>query len=199
MAKLKVPVGPDDPVQGPADAPVTLVEYGDYECPHCGHAYPIIKALQKRFGKQLRFAFRNFPLREIHPYAEVAAETAEFAATHGKFWEMHDLIFENQNSLSEQMLGELAQRLTLDRQALTDALGSGAFAEGVRRDVSGGVRSGVNGLRHFLSTASATTATSSWRRSAKRSKKQPANRLLSPEKTGIRSRSGMSTLPRVWA
>jgi protein-disulfide isomerase len=113
MAKLKVPVGPDDHVQGPADAPVTLVEYGDYECPHCGHAYPIVKALQKRFGKQLRFAFRNFPLREIHPYAEAAAESAEFAATHGKFWEMHDLIFENQNSLSEQMLGELAQRLTL--------------------------------------------------------------------------------------
>lgn len=148
MAKLKVPVGPDDHVQGPANAPATLVEYGDYECPHCGHAYPIIKALQKRFGKQLRFAFRNFPLREI--YAEAAAETAEFAATHGKFWEMHDLIFENQNSLSEQMLGELAQRLTLDRQALTEALGSGAFVERVRRDFSGGVRSGVNGTPTFF-------------------------------------------------
>ena len=133
MAKLKVPVGPDDHTQGPADAPVTLVEYGDYECPHCGHAYPIVKALQKRFGKRLRFAFRNFPLREIHPHAEAAAETAEFAATHGKFWEMHDLIFENQNSLSEQMLGELAHRLTLDRSALRDALGSGAFAEHVER------------------------------------------------------------------
>jgi hypothetical protein len=82
----------------------------------------------------LRFGFRNFPLREIHPYAEAAAETAEFATTHGKFWEMHDLIFENQNSLSEQMLGELAQRLTPDRQALTEALASGTFAERVRRD-----------------------------------------------------------------
>ena len=78
MAKLKVPVGPDDHAQGPADAPVTLVEYGDYECSHCGRAYSIVKALQKRFGKQLRFVFRNFPLREIHPNAEVAAETAEF-------------------------------------------------------------------------------------------------------------------------
>jgi protein-disulfide isomerase len=145
MPKLKVPVGPEDHTQGPADAPVTLAEYGDYECTHCGRAYPIVKALQKRFGKQLRFAFRNFPLREIHPFAEAAAETAEFAATHDKFWEMHDLIFENQNSLSEQMLGELAQRLSLDRQALTEALGSGAFAERVRRDFSGGVRSGVNG------------------------------------------------------
>jgi len=145
-----VPVGPDDHVQGPADAPVTLVECGDYECPHCGHAYPIVKALQKRFGKQLRFAFRNFPLREIHPYAEAAAETAEFAATHGKFWEMHDLIFETQNSLSEQMPGELAQRLTLDRQVLTEALRSGAFAGRVRRDFSGGVRSGVNGTPTFF-------------------------------------------------
>jgi protein-disulfide isomerase len=72
-----------------------LVEYGDYECSHCGRAYPIVKALQKKLGKQLRFVFRNFPLREIHPNAEAAAETAEFAATHGKFWDMHDLIFEN--------------------------------------------------------------------------------------------------------
>jgi len=150
MATLKVPVGSADHSQGPADAPVTLVEYGDYECSHCGHAYPIIKALQKRFGKQLRFAFRHFPLREIHPNAEAAAETAEFAGTHGKFWGMHDLIFENQNSLSEQMLGELAQRLTLDRQALREALGSGAFAERVRRDFSGGVRSGVNGTPTFF-------------------------------------------------
>jgi protein-disulfide isomerase len=134
MATLKVPVGPADHSQGPADAPVTLVEYGDYECSHCGHAYPIVKALQKEFGNQLRFVFRNFPLREIHPNAEVAAETAEFAATRGKFWDMHDLIFENQNSLSEQMLGELAHRLTLDRQALRDALRSGTFAERVQGD-----------------------------------------------------------------
>ncbi len=150
MATLKVPVGPADHSQGPADAPVTLVEYGDYECSQCGHAYPIIKAVQNRFGKQLRFAFRNFPLREIHPNAEVAAETAEFAATHGKFWDMHDLIFENQNSLSEQMLGELAHRLTLDRQALRDALRSGTFAERVQEDLSSGVRSWVNGTPTFF-------------------------------------------------
>lgn len=150
MARLKVPVGPEDHAQGLADAPVTLVEYGDYQCPHCGRAYPIVKALQKSFGKQLRFAFRNFPLREIHPYAEPAAEAAEFAAAHGKFWEMHDLILENQNSLSEQMLGELAQRLTLDRQGLKEALDSGTFAERVQRDFSGGVRSGVNGTPTFF-------------------------------------------------
>ncbi len=134
MATLKVPVGAADHSQGPAGAPVTLVEYGDYECSHCGRVYPIVKALQKKFGKQLPFVFRNFPLREIHPNAEAAAETAEFAATRGKFWDMHDLIFENQNSLSEQMLGELAHRLTLDRQALRDALRSGTFAERVQGD-----------------------------------------------------------------
>jgi protein-disulfide isomerase len=150
MAKLKVPVGPDDHAQGPADAPVTLLEYGDYECSHCGHAYPIVKALQKEFGKQLRFVFRNFPLREIHPNAEVAAETAEFAATSGKFWDMHDLIFENQNSLSEQMLEELAHGLTLDRQALRDALRSSTFAERVQGDFSSGVRNGVNGTPTFF-------------------------------------------------
>jgi protein-disulfide isomerase len=148
--KLTPQVGHRDHIEGPDTASVTLVEYGDYECSHCGRAYSIVKALQKRFGKQLRFVFRNFPLREIHPYAEAAAETAEFAATHGKFWEMHDLIFENQNSLSEQMLGELAQRLTLDRQALREALGSGAFAERVQRDFSSGVRSGVNGTPTFF-------------------------------------------------
>ncbi len=150
MTTLRVPVGPADHSRGPADAPVTLVEYGDYECSHCGHAYPIIKAVQKKFGKQLRFVFRNFPLREIHPNAEAAAQTAEFAATRGKFWDMHDLIFENQNSLSEQMLGELAYRLTLDRQALRDALRSDTFAERVQEDFSSGVRSGVNGTPTFF-------------------------------------------------
>jgi protein-disulfide isomerase len=171
MATLKVAVGPADHSQGPADAPVTLVEYGDYECSHCGRAYPIVKALQKKLGRQLRFVFRNFPLREIHPNAEAAAETAEFAANHGKFWDMHDLLFENQNSLSEQLLEELAHRLTLDRQALRDALRSDAFAERVQGDFSSGVRSGVNKRRHFLSMASGTMATSNWRRFSRRSKK----------------------------
>src|SRR5580693_1254286 len=143
-------VNEKDHVQGDAKAPVTLVEYGDYECPHCGRAYPIVNALQKKLGKQLRFVFRNFPLRELHPNAEAAAETAEFAATHDKFWDMHDLIFENQNSLSEQMLGDLARRLTLDRQALREALRSGTFAEHVQGDFSSGVRSGVNGTPTFF-------------------------------------------------
>jgi protein-disulfide isomerase len=150
MAKLKVPVGPADHAQGPADALVTLVEYGDYECPHCGRAHPIVKALQKRFGSQMRFVFRNFPLREIHPNAEAAAETAEFAATQDKFWEMHDLIYENQKDLSDELLSDLAKRLKLDARKLARALEIGEFAERVKTDFSGGVRSGVNGTPTFF-------------------------------------------------
>jgi protein-disulfide isomerase len=150
MAKLKVPVSPADHAQGPADAPVTLVEYGDYECPYCGRAYPVVKALQKRLGKQLRFVFRNFPLRETHHHAEAAAETAEFAATQDKFWEMHDLIYENQQDLSDELLSDLAKRLKLDATDLARALETGEFAERVQKDFSGGVRSGVNGTPTFF-------------------------------------------------
>ena len=101
MATLKIPVNTEDHIQGNSHAIITLVEYGDYECPYCGMAYPVVKQLQKHFDKQLRFVFRNFPLTEAHPYAQIAAETAEFAASHNRFWEMHDLLYENQSSLSE--------------------------------------------------------------------------------------------------
>jgi protein-disulfide isomerase len=90
MTILKVPVNPSDHAQGSEDAPLTLLEYGDYECPYCGLAYPIVEALQSHFGERLRIAFRNFPLTQIHPHAESAAETAEFAVAHERFWEMHD-------------------------------------------------------------------------------------------------------------
>src|SRR5215813_11487015 len=101
MAKLTVPVGPKDHIQGEDDAPVTLVEYGDYECPHCGAAYPIVKRVQKKMGKNLRFVFRNFPLTESHPHALHAAQAAEAAALQDKFWEMHDMIYENQETLED--------------------------------------------------------------------------------------------------
>src|SRR5712692_8809710 len=112
MSKLKIPVTAADHSQGSADAPITLVEYGDYECPHCGRAYPIVKRVQKHFGKGIVFVFRNFPLSETHPHAESAAEAAEFAGAHGKFWEMHDLLFENQERLSEPLYLELAEELS---------------------------------------------------------------------------------------
>ena len=100
MTKLKVPVSSEDHVHGPETAEITLVEYGDYECSHCAFAYPVVKRIQQHFGKRIRLVFRNFPLTESHPNAEAAAETAEFAGAHGKFWEMHDLLYENQPRLS---------------------------------------------------------------------------------------------------
>jgi protein-disulfide isomerase len=150
MALLKIPIASDDHIQGGEHAPVTLVEYGDYECPHCGHAYPIVKRVQKHFGKQLRFVFRNFPLREIHPNAENAAEAAEFAAAHERFWEMHDAIFENQADLGLPLLLELAKKLRLSVPDLSNALTARQYASRVRDDFLGGVRSGVNGTPTFF-------------------------------------------------
>jgi protein-disulfide isomerase len=150
MANLRPPVTPEEHIQGSDDAPVTLVEYGDYECPHCGRAYSIIKRVQKHFGKSVRFAFRNFPLSELHPHAESAAETAEFAGARGKFWEMHDLLFENQERLSGDLYLELAEQLSLPIEALRKALEDGTYQSRVRADFSSGVRSGVNGTPTFF-------------------------------------------------
>jgi protein-disulfide isomerase len=147
---LKVPVTPADHIQGNEDATITLVEYGDYECPHCGHAYPIIKQVQEQFGEQLRFVFRNFPLSEIHPSAQAAAESAEFAGANGLFWEMHDAIFENQENLSEPLLLELAKALKLSVPQLQTALTDQQYTQKVRDDFLGGVRSGVNGTPTFF-------------------------------------------------
>jgi protein-disulfide isomerase len=150
MSKLSVPVSDKDHRQGDPDAPCTLVEYGDYQCPSCGHAYPIVKRIQKHFGKRLLFVFRNFPLSEMHPYAEPAAETAEFAAAHNKFWEMHDLLYENQDRLDDALLFDLAQQLHLDLEKLRQALASKEFEPRVRADFRAGVRSGVNGTPTFF-------------------------------------------------
>lgn len=147
---LKIPVRPEDHIEGEAEAPCTLVEYGDYQCPHCGRAYPIVKRVQKHFGKRLRFVFRNFPLNEIHPYAETAAETAEFAAAAGKYWEMHDALFENQSRFGPSFFPELAQKLGLDAAALQGALAEGRYRAHVKSDFMSGARSGVNGTPTFF-------------------------------------------------
>jgi protein-disulfide isomerase len=149
-AKLKPPVGPHDHVQGPAEAPVTLVEYGDYECPYCGEAYPVVKALQKRLGDQMRFVFRNFPLAQAHPHAEHAAEGAEAAGAQGKFWEMHDMLYENQDALEDEDLVRYARALHLDVPRFVKEMESGAHLERVREDFRSGVRSGVNGTPTFF-------------------------------------------------
>lgn len=146
---LILPVGDRDHVQGPANAPVTLVEYGDYQCPYCGQAYPIVKAVQKAMGARLRFVFRNFPLSELHPNAENAAEAAEAAGEQGKFWEMHDTLFEHQKALRPSDLAAYAADLGLDSDRLAGELKSHAHADRVREDFLSGVRSGVNGTPTF--------------------------------------------------
>jgi|ERR1700676_3654929 protein-disulfide isomerase len=150
MSSLKIPVSAADHIQGPETAKVTLLEYGDYECPHCGRAYPIVKKVQKYFANRLRFVFRNFPLSEAHPHAESAAETAEFAGAQAKFWEMHDGLFENQDRLGGALYSELAEELDLPTAELRKALESREFAARVKSDFSGGVRSGVNGTPTFF-------------------------------------------------
>ncbi len=150
MATLKVPITAEDHAQGPERADVTLVEYGDYECPHCGRAYPIVQQVQKQFGKRLRLVFRNFPLSEMHPHAEAAAEVAEFADAQGQFWEMHDRLFENQGRLGEALFFDLGEELKLSTTAMRQALEEATFEARVRADFKGGVRSGVNGTPTFF-------------------------------------------------
>jgi protein-disulfide isomerase len=150
IMSLRVPVSDQDHSQGDPDAKCTLVEYGDYECNHCGHAYPIVKRIQKHFGRKLRFVYRNFPLAEIHPHAESAAETAEFAGAREKFWEMHDSLFENQESLGASLYWKLTEQLGLSGEELRVAMGSREFLPRVKNDFTGGVRSGVNGTPTFF-------------------------------------------------
>jgi len=147
---LSIPVSEQDHSQGPANAPVTLVEYGDYQCPYCGEAYFIVKAVQERFGDRLRFVFRNFPITTSHPYAEQAAEAAESAAAQGRFWEMHDLLYEHQQSLDGRHLLHLAGELKLDLSKFEADLIGHRYADRVHDDFMGGVRSGVNGTPSFF-------------------------------------------------
>jgi protein-disulfide isomerase len=148
---LTLPVSEDrDHTQGSADARVTLVEYGDYECPYCGEAYPIVKDIQARMGERLRFVFRNFPITTSHPHAERAAEAAEAAAAQGRFWEMHDYLYENQRRLRDDDLRSYAQALDLDVALFDKELAEQVHADRVHEDFMSGVRSGVNGTPTFF-------------------------------------------------
>jgi protein-disulfide isomerase len=152
--RLTLPVDPArDHIQGDAAAPVTLVEYGDYECPYCGMAYPIVKSIQEKMGDRLRFVFRNFPLTELHPHAEHAAELAEAAAAEGGesvFWLMHDALFEHQKALGYHHLRDLAAGVGLDGERILKEVREGAYEERVQEDFMSGVRSGVNGTPTFF-------------------------------------------------
>ena len=146
MPKLSVPVNNQtDHIQGAENAPVQLVEYGDYQCPYCGSAYVVIKELQAQLGDKLSFVFRNFPLTEIHQHALPAALAAEAAGKQGKFWDMHDVLYENQNYLGNAALLEYAEQLGLDRQQFENDFSSQACMDKVQADFESGVRSGVNG------------------------------------------------------
>ncbi|MHA3770229.1 DsbA family protein [Verrucomicrobiota bacterium sgz303538] len=147
---LAVPVSERDHIQGPFDTPLTLLEYGDYECPFCGEAYPVVKAIQEALGGELRFVFRNFPLTNMHPHAEHAAEAAEAAGEQGSFWEMHDMLYENQDALDDESLAQYAAALGLDAHRLIREVLAGAHVPRIREDFMSGVRSGVNGTPTFF-------------------------------------------------
>jgi protein-disulfide isomerase len=149
-ATLTPAVSERDHAEGRADAPVTLVEYGDYQCPYCGAAYPVVKRLQRALGKKLRFVFRNFPLTQAHPYAMVAAEAAEAAALQGKFWEMHDIIYEHQDELAPDILPAWAQQVGLDLEEFGSAIRQGVITKRIKDDRGSGIRSGVNGTPCFF-------------------------------------------------
>lgn len=148
-ATLALPVSARDHAEGPESAPLTLVEYGDYQCPYCGAAFPVVKRLQKRLGKNLRFVFRNFPLTQTHPYAEVAAEAAEAAGLLGRFWPMHDVIYKNQETLTPESLVVWARRLGLEDKELAATFGLPEIAQRIKEDRMSGLRSGVNGTPAF--------------------------------------------------
>ena len=149
MADLAVAVGAEDHSMGGGEEAVTLVEYGDYECPHCAMAHRAVKQVMEHFGDKVRFVYRNFPL-EMHPMAEPAAEAAEYAATKGKFWKMHDGIFEHQRELSVEMLAALAKRVGLNAEEAEEAIEEGSFSERIERDMEGGERARVHGTPTFF-------------------------------------------------
>jgi formate-nitrite transporter family protein len=147
---LTPPVRASDHVQGSASAPVTLVEYGDYECPYCGRVYPVIKQLQQHFGEDLRFVYRNFPLTQIHPHAEHAAEAAEAASEQGKFWPMHDIMYEHQGALTDSDLVTYASTIGIDSRVVPEAWAQHTYRGRVKEDVQSGLASGVQGTPTFF-------------------------------------------------
>jgi len=149
--RLTLPVGDRDHSQGSDGAPLILVEYGDYQCPYCGAAYPVVKRVQKELGNRLRFVFRNFPLTNSHPRALWAAETAEAAASQGKFWAMHDYLFENQRFLDDEAyFAKYETKIKLDAMQLAREVAAGTHTPRIEEDYRSGIRSGVNGTPTFF-------------------------------------------------
>ena len=150
MTLLTSPVGSRDHVRGSAQARVTLLEYGDFECPFCGRWYPELKQALRQLGPDVRFVFRHFPLTAEHPHAQHAAEAAEAAAAQGKFWEMHDLLYQRQAALADEHLVAYARELGLDAERVGRELAAHVHAARVREDALSGTRSGVTGTPMFF-------------------------------------------------
>jgi protein-disulfide isomerase len=150
VARLTVPVNDEDHILGPAQAPVTLVEYGDFQCPYCGMAHPIIQELLRLRGETTRFVFRHFPLTNVHPYAELAAEVAEVAGARDRFWPMHDWLYEHQRNINPRHLMVGVEQIGLPSEEIAREVSAHLYLDRVRRDFIGGVRSGVNGTPTFF-------------------------------------------------
>ena len=148
--KLSIPVVPTDHSIGPLHAPVTVLEYGDFECPNCKQAAPAVKLLLERFAERARFVYRHFPLEEVHPHAVRAAEAAECAGGQQKFWPMHDLLFDNQAHLKLQHLHHYAERLDLDVARFTAEMDDEIYLQRVREHMAGGRESGVRSTPTFF-------------------------------------------------
>jgi formate-nitrite transporter family protein len=148
--ELTPPLSAEDHVDGPDRAELELVMYGDFQCPYCTAAYPIVRRIRDQLAGRLLFAFRHFPLRDIHPDAERAAEAAEAAGSQGAFWEMHDRMYESHGALSREDLIGYTAELGLDSDRVADELDSSAHAARVQRDVDSGVASGVRGTPGFF-------------------------------------------------
>ena len=150
MSTLRSPITSDDHLLGNAHAKVQLVEYGDYQCPYCGEAFPVVQELARRYGQQIAIVFRHFPLTEAHPEAFNAAVVAEFAGSLGKFWQVHDTLYEHQNQLGPELYGRIVASLGQDAADFERAVASGAFEKRIRHDMETGLRSGVNGTPCFF-------------------------------------------------
>lgn len=149
-ADLAVPVDGTDHTLGPDHAPITVVEYGDFECPNCKQAAPAVKLLLSRFSERVRVAFRHFPLEGLHPNALAAAEAAECAGAQGKFWQMHDLLFDNQDHLLPKHLQGYAERLQLDMALFTAEMDDHVYLQRVREHIDSGRRSHVRATPGFF-------------------------------------------------
>ena len=147
---LRPPVSAQDHIYGNPEALIELLEYGDYQCPYCGRAFPIVKRIQEAFGDDLKFVFRNFPLTKIHPLAKTAAVATEAAGLQGKYWEMHHMIFENQRRIFKNALMEYAQTLELHLPGFEADLENESLITKVESDFESGLRSGVNATPTFF-------------------------------------------------